>query len=139
MSLQGRQLFERVKQLYEVVRTSRVVLYLNPDDEKRYQVLHKLCEVASALGVKTVYVNMLRVIRNFVDEYDRAVETTLQEVSKTDAQILVLDNFELCVFIERFRGKFAEAVQAFLNQDERRLVLGTAPEVLSDPRVSELC
>ncbi len=124
----------RVRRVYEAVRSSKLVIYANPDDEVRSRVLHKVCELANLLGVKCLYVNAINLIKAFREDYDKVLETALDELTHSDSSLVVLDSFELYLFIERFRLKFIQCLKSLL-ETERRAVLGTTPESLNDDRV----
>jgi len=130
-----RKVPDRVRRVYDAVRASRIVIYANPDDEVRVKVLRKLCELANLLGVKCIYIGTINLIKTFNDSYDRVIEATLEEVTCVDSDLIVIDNFELYIFIERLKQKFIDSIR-FLLEREKRALLGTTPEALTDSRVS---
>lgn len=127
---------DKVRKVYDTVRVSKLVIYANPDDELRSRVLHKLCELTNLLGVKCVYLNVISLIKMFREDYDRVLEAALDELLSSDASLVIIDNFELYLFIERFKHKFTQCLRSLLEHPDRRVILGTTPEALSDDRVS---
>ncbi len=114
----------------------KVIVYSDPDDKRRRLVLEKLVEFYSHTGDSVKFIDVADILQDFFKTLDiERLQREFLDLEKYD--IVVIDNFDVGLFIKGVRIVLEGALSAYVRSDRGSLVLASTDTALSDPDVSK--
>ena len=118
--------------LCAALSSSKTVLYLDNNDDRRRMVLEKLSEFLRHTGENVKFIDMTLLLQDFFRNFDiDKLQNQLMEIVKYD--VVIIDNFDIALFIKGLRIALEASVEAFLEQSRGSVVLATAGLAMDDP------